>query len=526
VSSAAQARWAALAPVLLVAITAALYTWGLDRAPVYIGGDEAHFASHAHAIATTGRDLNGTRLPLFVQVTDLLVPNNSTRIWYQPALFYLLAIDLRLLPFDEVSVRLPTALIGVLNVWLMYLVARQLFGRRREALIAATALAMTPAHLLLSRQALDYICPLPVVLTWLWLAIKYEQTRRTALILMMGLLLGVGVFTYISSWAVMPLLALLTAIVLRPPVKATAGAVALMVAPIALVVPWLWSRPHVLADTVGRYRINRGAAAGSALDFNLAERVTLYWDYFNPSFLFFAGGANPTLATSRVGVFLLPIAVFLSAGIVRLCRERTTGGTLALAGFAAAPLPIVLAMPSAPEYSIARAFSMVPFAILIATAGVQQLLDARQRAIRLVGMVLLAAMPLQFAAFLGDYFTDYQLRSAPRFDPIATPEVMAAIDALDRALPAPRIFFNDDLDDKSVRWRFYALKHHRLDLWNRASYFDASRFEPSAVPSGSLLVLSAGDARTERMIATGTTLEVARINGVGGHPAAAILRRR
>src|SRR5687767_13265170 len=109
---------ARLAPVLLIAVTTVLYTWGLDRAPIYIGGDEAHFASHAHAIATTGRDLNGTPLPLFVRISDLLIPNHSTHVWYQPALFYLLAIDLSVLPFNEVTVRLPTALIGVLDVWL------------------------------------------------------------------------------------------------------------------------------------------------------------------------------------------------------------------------------------------------------------------------------------------------------------------------------------------------------------------------------------------------------------------------
>ena len=56
-----------------------------------------------------GHDLNGTRFPLFIKITDLLVPNNSSRIWYQPLLFYLLAADFLIFPVSEWSARLPTA---------------------------------------------------------------------------------------------------------------------------------------------------------------------------------------------------------------------------------------------------------------------------------------------------------------------------------------------------------------------------------------------------------------------------------
>ena len=103
---------------------------------------------------------------------------------------------------------------------------------------------------------------------------------------------------------------------------------------------------------------------------------------------------------------------------------------------------------------------------------------------------------------------------------------MEKIVELDRAWRAPQILFNDELDDKSVRWRFYALKTGRYDLWERATYFNAGRFEPDHVPSGSLLVLYSGDARIDQMVSTGTCTEVARLEGFGGHAAAAVLRRR
>ena len=44
--------------------------FGLGSAPVYLGGDESHFAVGGYAIATSGRDLNGDLLPLFFNLTD------------------------------------------------------------------------------------------------------------------------------------------------------------------------------------------------------------------------------------------------------------------------------------------------------------------------------------------------------------------------------------------------------------------------------------------------------------------------
>ena len=60
-----------LALALVVLSAGALYFWRLSSAPVYLGGEEARFGIHAHAIATTGRDLNGRFLPLFIRLDEL-----------------------------------------------------------------------------------------------------------------------------------------------------------------------------------------------------------------------------------------------------------------------------------------------------------------------------------------------------------------------------------------------------------------------------------------------------------------------
>jgi 4-amino-4-deoxy-L-arabinose transferase-like glycosyltransferase len=132
----------------LVALSAALYCFDLGRTPVYLAGDEANFGVQAHSIARSGRDLDGRFMPLFFHLTDPLGDQDNTdlnRRWYQPVLFYVIAVALRFLPLSEASIRLPTALIGgVLNPLLMYAIGRRLFQSRLHAVFATLMLVSSP----------------------------------------------------------------------------------------------------------------------------------------------------------------------------------------------------------------------------------------------------------------------------------------------------------------------------------------------------------------------------------------------
>jgi 4-amino-4-deoxy-L-arabinose transferase-like glycosyltransferase len=144
-----------LAICAVVLLTGVLYLWALGDAPVNIAVDEARFAVQAQSIATTGRDNNGRRAPLFFHITNPLNPDDSSPTWWQPILFYLMAAVLRFAPLSEWSVRLPTACIAILDVWLIYAVARRLFSNGWYAVLAALLLALTPAHYIFGRQAMD-----------------------------------------------------------------------------------------------------------------------------------------------------------------------------------------------------------------------------------------------------------------------------------------------------------------------------------------------------------------------------------
>src|SRR5262245_1853489 len=204
-----------LTAVAIAGATMVLYAWRLGYAPIYLSPDEAIISVDAYTLASTGRDVHGRFLPLFFQIQ---LPGESRMGWFTPVIFYLSALVLQVLPLSEAVVRIPSMLVGVVNVVLMYFVGRRLFQTEWLAIVAAALLALTPAHFILSRYALDYLYPLPFVLGWFLCLLTFLDTKRPVALFAGTLLLGIGVFSYIAALVLMPMYFLATCVVaLREP---------------------------------------------------------------------------------------------------------------------------------------------------------------------------------------------------------------------------------------------------------------------------------------------------------------------
>ena len=150
-----------LALLAVILIAGIIYFTRLETTPPHVSGDEAHFAVHALALAVTGRDDNGTALPLFFHLTDPVRPERRTEAWWQPMLFYAMAAALRVAPLSATTIRMVVAVVALVNIVLIYAVARRWFSSAWYGVLAAALLALTPAHVMLGRQATDYFLPLP-----------------------------------------------------------------------------------------------------------------------------------------------------------------------------------------------------------------------------------------------------------------------------------------------------------------------------------------------------------------------------
>ncbi len=348
---------------LTVLAAALVHTWQLDRAPVYLGNDETAFALQAHSIATTARDEDGRFLPLYFHVFD--------NIWFHPALVYAMAPVMAVVPPVPWAVRLPTALLALANVVLVFVLARRLGASDLAAIGASVLLTITPAHVIHGRLACDYLYPVPCVLAWLVLLIDYNRVRTSWRL-------------FAASMVTMPVLLMLTFVVLRAsgirqakPYAIVAGGFALMAVPLAI---WLLAVPEVYAGFAGRYRDTGADVVHSPLGFFrltlMKERWSVYSSFFNWSFLFDRAEGHVVSSTYASGVFLKGMTVLLPVGIYHLVRNRRTVFTmLVLAVFFCAPIAASLVNE---RYTIDRAMVLVPAGALIGAFGIDWLLVRRR----------------------------------------------------------------------------------------------------------------------------------------------------
>lgn len=517
--------------LVLVAAVFIIYTRRLGDAPMYMSPDEVIIAVDAHSIATTGRDVEGKLLPLFFNIQ---MPGETRRGWFFPMIFYVSALFYKVFRFTEGIVRLPTAMLGVTNVVLMFLVARQLFKSDSLALLAAAFLALSPAHFMLSRLGLDYLYPVPFILGWLLCLGCDLENENPRMLLAGGLVLGLGCFSYISSVIMMPFYLLMTFAILRytrKPARLYAVAAAGLALPLLLIVPWILQNPTVVADTMQRYELGGTKFGYTTID----ELVSQYWSFFSPSFLFLTGDQQMMFSTRLVGVFLVSLAVFLPLGIYRAgVVEPTPLNLLLLAGFVTGPLVALLVREPA---AIQRSVAILPFVVLLATLGVKQLLSlrltlGRWRLETLAAVGLLALMLLQFALFQRSYFGEYRLRAAPWYGGNlrgALEELMA----IDRRGRVPGVYFatlratSGLLDIRNrwmdAYWNFYLTKEGRRDLLARTAKLDPQALD--AVPPGSLVLANVGDRVTDELVRSGRLKTVTLVDEIDREPFFTILQK-
>jgi 4-amino-4-deoxy-L-arabinose transferase-like glycosyltransferase len=527
-----------LAPLaLLAAGVLILYTANLGHAPIYLHEAEVLFALHAQSMATTLHDTNGRLLPLYFQM-----PQIGENVWFHPMIVYAMMPFLKALPLSEAAIRLPSVFVGLVDVLLLYFIAARIFQSERWALVAACLLALTPSHFIHSRIAMDYLYPVPFVLAWLLCLLIFLERREMWLLFVATSCLGVGIYSYIASVVMMPLYLLMTVAVIWTafdrPVRPTLFAIAGFMWPLCLMI-WIAYHPQFLGQTVSRYGVGDQAAAarstGTSIGAVLEElrrvtrfsgitgRISLYWYFFDPSYLFLTGGyANVVNSTRHVGVFPLSFLVLVPVGVAATMARRRVVDALVVLGFASAPLAACLVVPE--PYAIDRELALLPFGVLIATAGARWL-ASRGRPWRAMAVALLAVVPAHFAFFAVDYYRDYPPRAAFWFNWNRRGAIEELL-ARERQQRPPAIYLSTHhISYVDAYWRLYLIKYGRQDLLRHTIYFDSDGFDVESIPSGSLLLVGPDDVALAPSIDAGRLRTLTIIPELADPPFFSILVR-
>ena len=263
----------------------------------------------------------------------------------------------------------------------------------------------------------------------------------------------------------------------------------------------------MLQDTVARYSMPP--------DVPKTPFVPTLVSLIDPMVWFVRGGPIPTTATARSGVLLIPVAAMLAAGAIALARRRDWRVAVIAAGLIIGLLP---AAAKGEPGMVQRAMYVLPFVALAAGCGFAWLWQRRWG--RFAGLLLLVASAAQFSYFTFDFHTHYKLRSAFYYDPVAFRDVAA--DLMHRYSDARAYYFTTDVDDASVKWRFYTTLEGRTELLSRTRYIDRDD-KPAAEP-GSVLVTYDDTARIRALVEAGWQIATV-IKDVDQRPSAVILRK-
>ncbi len=187
----------------IIVLAVFLRFWRLGEVPVSPDWDEAALGYNAYSILKTGRDEYGTFLPRSLRSFDD----------YKPPLYMYLAVpSVAAFGLNTWSVRLPSAVMGVLAVIGTYYLVLELFKKNTKyALMSSFLLAISPWHLQFSRIAFEANTGVTLN-TWGLVALLKGLTSFPWMAAS-AFLFGLSLYAYHSERIFVPLM-LLTALVI------------------------------------------------------------------------------------------------------------------------------------------------------------------------------------------------------------------------------------------------------------------------------------------------------------------------
>ena len=322
--------------ILLVATFFRLFHLSVN--PPSLTWDEVAWGYNAYSLGLDGKDEFGVFLPtLYLESFGDFKP---------PLYAYLDILPVKILGMTELAVRLPSAVAGVITVFLTYLLVIQLFGkdRQKEALVASFIVAISPWHIMLSRAAFE--ANVSTMLIVLGLLFFFKSINEKKWYLPLSVLSFVAsMYTFNSARVTVPIIiAVLLIVHFKFLLKNLTVTIPTAVMGVILFLPLFiflqspqaklrFAEVNIFSDISVINRTNQEVAndnnsAYSKIIHNRrfaygVEYLKHYFDNLSPKYLFITGDGNPKFSVQDVGQMYLWELPFLIIGFLVLFRKRT-----------------------------------------------------------------------------------------------------------------------------------------------------------------------------------------------------------
>jgi 4-amino-4-deoxy-L-arabinose transferase-like glycosyltransferase len=382
----------------ILALAIVLRFWQLGSVPISPDWDEAALGYNAYSILKTGKDEYGSFLPLsFRSFND-----------YKPPLYvYLTVPSVAVFGLSVWSVRLPSALFGVLAVLGTFLLVQTFIRNAKESsegnvviglsadvvgalpFVAALLLAISPWHIQFSRVAFEANIALTLVIwaSYYFFLGFYSKSGFP----ISAILFALSLYTYHSERIFVPCLVILLFIIYRSRLfiqKKREVALAILIGVIILLplVPVFLNnsalsrfagssvfqkQTELLSGNVMKLAYDKanGDKIGTLLDNRRIEYTKIiirnYLSHFNPNWLFVTGDLQRHHAPG-MGLLYLWELPFILIGIYRLARGKGPVKSFIFGWFLLAP---IAAAPTVPSPHAVRSLVLLPMLQVFTAIG-------------------------------------------------------------------------------------------------------------------------------------------------------------
>ncbi len=479
--------------IAILVIAAAIRFYQLGQNPPSLGWDEAAVGYNAYSILQTGKDEWGVPHPfLFKSFGEYKFPSH----------IYATTLSIKIFGINDFAVRFPSAFLGVINVLLLYLLIKEIFGKEKEwlAQISAASMTILPWHIHFSRIAWETNATLLFFIVGLWCFFK--AINKSKLFLLLSLLLfGATLFTYNTARVFIPIFVFLLAITFCQKL-------------------WLIKKEVVISFLIftaifsysfWQFNTTIGQARFSAVKISLgqisqtftfqkthqkylgaAQLIGQNWlTHYSPNFLFQNGDSNSRHSQGQ-GELLWIYLPSLIAGLYFLIKKPSPTSFLFLLWFLIWPIPASIVNES-PHASRAM-FGILPLSIISALGFYQVLILIKTRKLQMIfcgltlGLTLLTLLsylrfyyqegPIRYSADWQYGFrevADYTNKNEAQFDKIIVSSEYGQ----------PYIFF------------LYYLKYNPENFWQTAKYNPENQWGFSTVASFGKFEFKKIDLNTE-----------------------------
>ena len=273
--------------VLIVILALLLRVYKLDKFPPGFYTDEASIGFNAYKIVTTLHDEHGKLLPLFFEAFGE----------YKNALaIYPVAITYWIFGLGEFTTRLPQALLGVVTVFSMYFLAKELFSKK-VGLISAFVIATIPWHVHLSRFTIEShnAFLLSIVLGTTFLLVSFRKNWEMKFLIFATICFAVAFYTYFATRIFTPLYLLGLGVIFRHELsKLIRSRIRTILIPVTVFI--VLTLPFIFHMSSGkgllRYQqvaIDKEISSPSGL---AQKAYQLYFEHYNFDFIFLKGDSD------------------------------------------------------------------------------------------------------------------------------------------------------------------------------------------------------------------------------------------